>query len=131
MPLYKKSFLIILGVMGFVSLGLMIGSYFGLTIWLGKAFAEKSWIIASILSLGLLFNSLAQIPHAALQASGDVKRTSILHLFEFIFYLPLLYVALHYYGLQGAAFVWVLRVLADLSLLTIFAKQKISSYKNV
>lgn len=125
-PLYKRSFVLILAVMGLISAGLAVGSYFGLTLWLGKSFAEQSWAIASILSIGLLFNSLAQIPHAAIQASGDVKITSILHLFEFIFYVPLLYLGLHFYGLKGAAFVWVLRVFADFMVLSVFARKKMS-----
>lgn len=123
-PLYRKSFYLILSVMGFISISFALGSYFGLSLWLGESFAEKSWIIASILAIGLLFNSLAQIPHAAVQASGDVKITSVIHLFEFIFYVPLLYLSLHYYGLIGAAAVWVLRVFADFVVLTICAKSK-------
>jgi O-antigen/teichoic acid export membrane protein len=123
--LYKKSFFIIFAVMCIISFGIAIGSYFGLTIWLGENFAKHSWVIASVLAIGLLFNSLAQIPHTAIQASGDVKTTSIIHLCEFIFYIPLLYGALHFYGLVGAALVWVLRVLADFIVLSIFAKKKI------
>ncbi|CAM2785331.1 Membrane protein involved in the export of O-antigen and teichoic acid [Flavobacterium succinicans] len=125
--LYKKSFFIIFAVMGLISFGIAIGSYFGLTIWLGKNFAEHSWVIASILAIGLLFNSLAQVPHTAIQASGDVKITSIIHLSEFIFYIPLLYGALHFYGLVGAAIVWVLRVFVDLIALSVFAKMKITT----
>lgn len=123
--LYKKSFLIILGVMGLLSIGVAIGSYFGLTLWLGENFAENSWVIASVLAIGLLFNSLAQLPHTVIQASGNVRITSIIHLCEFLFYIPLLYGALHFYGLVGAAIVWVLRVLADLIALSIIAKKEI------
>lgn len=123
--LYKKSFVLIFSVMGLISLGLAIGSNFGLTLWLGENFADHSWVIASILALGLLFNSLAQIPHAAIQASGDIKITSLIHLCEFMFYIPLLYGALHFYGLVGAALVWVLRVFADFIVLSVYAKKKI------
>jgi O-antigen/teichoic acid export membrane protein len=123
--LYKKSFVLIFSVMGLISLGLAVGSHFGLTLWLGENFADHSWVIASILAIGLLFNSLAQIPHAAIQASGDIKITSLIHLCEFMFYIPLLYGALHFYGLVGAAMVWVLRVFADFIILSVFAKKKI------
>lgn len=123
-PLYRKSIYLILGAMGFVSLSLVIGSYFGLSLWLGAEFAEKSWLIASILSIGLLFNSLAQVPHAAVQAAGDVKVTSIIHLLEFVVYVPLLYISLHFYDLIGAAAVWVIRVFADFVVLSIFARKK-------
>lgn len=125
--LYKKSFVLIFSVMGLISLGLIIGSNFGLTLWLGQNFAKNSWLIASILAIGLLFNSLAQIPHAAVQASGGVKITSLIHLAEFIIYIPLLYGALHFYGLIGAAVVWVLRVFADLIVLSVYANKKIKA----
>lgn len=126
-PLYKKSFMVILIVMGVISFSLCVGSYFGLSIWVGNNFAEQSWMIASILSIGLLFNSLAQVPHAALQAAGNVKVTSKIHFFEFLFYIPLLYYALSIYGLKGAALIWVIRVLVDLISLSVFARKRIVS----
>jgi O-antigen/teichoic acid export membrane protein len=125
--LYNKSFVLIFSLMGIICAGVIFGSYFGLSVWLGGSFAEKSWMIASIMAVGILFNSLAQIPHAAIQASGDVKLTSLIHLGEFIFYVPALYLALHFYGLKGAAAIWVLRVMADLLILSAFAKKRMEA----
>lgn len=122
--LYKKSFKSVLIVMSFISLSILLGSFQGLSFWIGKDFAEKSWLIMSIFSIGLLFNSLAQIPYAVIQAAGDVRVTSIIHLCEFILYVPSLYFALFYYGLNGAATIWVFRVFTDLLTLTYFAKRR-------
>ncbi len=125
-PLYKKSFNIILLVMGAISIGIIISSYWGLALWLGNDFAKHSWIIACILAVGLLFNSLAQVPHSAVQASGNVKITSLIHLSEFMLYVPMLYIALHFYGLIGAAVVWSLRVLGDFMVLSFFANRRLN-----
>lgn len=121
--LYRKSFLAVAGVMLPLSLVLALMSKIGLTIWVGSAFADRSWLIASVLALGLLCNSLAQIPHAAVQAGGNIKGTAVLHLAEFLVYIPFLYLAIHLYGLTGAAVAWVARVLLDLVLLMLMAKR--------
>ena len=68
-------------------------------------------------------NGIAKITFAAVQAAGKAKFTAVLHVGEFIFYLPLLFVFLKYFGIIGAAIVWVLRVGADLLILLYGAKK--------
>lgn len=121
--LYSKSTKTIALVMSTISLVIALGSYWGLSFWLGIDFAKASWMIASILAIGLFFNSLAQIPHAAIQATGDVKSTSMIHLFEFLLYIPLLFIFLNLYGVLGAAIVWVIRVLFDYLILNFIRKK--------
>lgn len=120
---YEKSLKITILVMLPICLGIAVFSYWGLYFWLGQAFAQNSWKITSILSLGLLMNGIAQVPFAAVQAAGKAKTTAFLHVGEFVFYLPLLFVALHYLGLIGAAIIWVVRVTADLLILLKCAKK--------
>ncbi len=115
----KMATLFMLPVCIFIS----IFSFWGLKFWLGEAFAENSWKITSILSIGLLMNGIAQIPFAAVQAAGKAKFTALLHLAEFVFYLPLLFIFLKYFGITGAAVIWVLRVAADLLVLLSYAKK--------
>ena len=124
--LYMKSLNTLMAIMLMICALIFISSYWGLSIWLGKEFAQKSWLIASILSVGLYFNSLAQVPHAAVQASGDIRATSLIHLVEFVLYVPLLIISLRYYGLIGAALVWVFRVMVDYILLSALARKYIS-----
>lgn len=124
--LYRKSHYSILLVMAAICLTIAVGSYWGLSLWVGHAFAEKSWMIASVLAVGLLFNSLAQVPYATIQAAGDVRTTSLVHLGEFVAYVPLLLLTVRWFGLFGAAIAWVLRVTADYVLLTIFARRRIA-----
>lgn len=120
---YEKSLKVVIWIMLPICMGIALFSRWGITLWLGADFAAKSWKIASILSFGLLMNGLAQVPYAAVQAAADAKTTAILHLGEFVFYLPLLFVFLHYFGLIGAAIVWVIRVGADLLILLILANK--------
>jgi O-antigen/teichoic acid export membrane protein len=115
--LYKKSIKIIFLLMGAVATGIFIGADFGLGIWLGPEFAEKSTAVASILAVGILFNSMAQIPHAYIQASGDARSTALIHVFESALYVPALFLLMHLYGIMGAAIAWMLRALLDLVLL--------------
>lgn len=115
--LYRRSMKIIFLLMGGVAICIVIGADFGLGIWLGPEFAEKSTAVAYILAVGILFNSMAQIPHAYIQASGDARSTALIHVFESALYVPALFLLMHLYGILGAAIAWMLRALLDLVLL--------------
>ncbi len=115
--LYKKSIKIIFLIMGAVAICVFIGADFGLQMWLGRDFAEKSTAVASVLAVGVLFNSMAQIPHAYIQASGDARSTALIHVFESALYIPALLLLIQMHGILGAAIAWMLRALLDLILL--------------
>lgn len=100
-----------------------------LRLWLGDDFAINSSLIFQVLILGLVFNSIAQIPFTSIQASGYSRITAILHLFEFIPYLILLWYLINDYGLLGAAWAWTIRMSVDMILL-IFLDWKKVYYMN-
>ncbi|MBR7779952.1 flippase [Undibacterium rugosum] len=128
--LYKKSLKFIFVVM-FPLLSLIACcSRFGLNIWLGANFADNSYLVVIVMALGILFNSLAQIPHSAIQANGNVKLTSLIHLGEFILYAPLLIGLVHIYGILGAALAWTVRACIDFLILHKFASIKFSELKH-
>lgn len=128
--LYKKSILIVAGGMLAICLPSAIFSEWGLALWLGNEFAEKSWQVASVLAIGLFFNGIAHVPFAAIQASGQARVTAQLHLAELAVYVPVLLVCLHFGGLLGAAVAWALRVFADFILLSFYAR-KLWSHERV
>ena len=101
-----------------------LGSRGGWTFWLGEDFAEHAWPIVAVMSVGLLFNGIAHVPFAAIQAAGDTKTTAYLHLFELILYVPILFFSIKLFGLIGAAMTWSFRVAIDLIALLIYAKKK-------
>jgi O-antigen/teichoic acid export membrane protein len=120
--IYRQSLKFVFLVMLALTLIICLGSYQGLSLWLGKEFAEKSWVIVSILSVGILFNGVAQVPFVAVQATGNAKVTAYLHLIEAAVYIPLLFGLIYYFGLIGAAIAWTGRVVLDLLLLLFFKR---------
>jgi len=63
-----------------------------LDLWLGKDFSVNGGPVAQCLAVGLLLNSLAQVPAMMIQAAGRPKWMAILHLIE----LPVLLLLLWY-----------------------------------
>lgn len=122
--LYNKSLLIVLLSMGIVSIGLIIFSYLGLKLWINENFAMQSWKIVCVLAIGLVFNSLSQVPYALIQAKGDVKLTTTLHVIEFILYVPLLLIFMKMFGILGVSLAWSIRVIIDYLFLTYFSNKK-------
>jgi O-antigen/teichoic acid export membrane protein len=118
---YIKCQLFILCIMFPICLTMALFSHFGLSLWMGVDFADHSYRIASLIAIGVLFNSLGQAPLTLLQADGRVKLTSILHFIEFLVYVPLLIWAITNFGVIGAAFAWLGRVLVDSLFLNIAA----------
>lgn len=90
------------------------------SIWLGEDFSIQSSKIFIILLFGFIFNSLAQIPFAKIQASGLAKLTTLIHAFELIPYIILFFILMHYYGVIGAAYAWSFRAILDFFLLEFF-----------
>jgi O-antigen/teichoic acid export membrane protein len=115
--LYKKSMMVIFLLMGAIVVCIIVGANQGIEMWLGQDFAEKSTTVASVLALGILFNSMAQIPMAYVQASGDARSAALIHVFELILYIPTLLFLMNLYGISGVAIAWTLRALLDLILL--------------
>ena len=126
LQLFKRSVSFIALVMLVVCSVAALLAYTGISFWLGSDFAEHSWYLASVMALGILFNSIAQVPHAVVQAAGNAKGTAIVHLIEFCIYFPLLYVSVKTFGLTGAVIVWVGRAFVDM-LLMFALSQKVFS----
>ncbi len=112
--LYRSSIKIILLILVPTCLAIALGSKWGMTLWLGADFSEHSWGIVVVMAIGLIFNGVAHVPFAAIQAKGYAHTTAKLHILELIFYIPLLFVCLKYFGLMGAALAWTFRVIFDL-----------------
>ncbi|MBX9612210.1 MAG: flippase [Burkholderiales bacterium] len=120
---YKKCLKVVATALLPVCLIIAIGSKYGLNVWLGKEFADQSWIIVVIMAAGIFFNGIAQVPFAAVQATGNARATGLLHTFELLLYLPLLLLLLKTNGLVGAAIAWTIRVGFDLLALLIIQKK--------
>ena len=125
--IYRKSYLAVASSMLLICLPIIIFSKFGLQIWLGNEFSEKSWLVASILSIGIFFNGIAMVPFAFVQSQGSSKITAFFHLLELVIYFPVLIVCTKKFNIEGAAFAWTFRVFIDLIVLTFYARKIIKS----
>jgi O-antigen/teichoic acid export membrane protein len=92
-----------------------------ISIWINPDFANKSYKIAMILLIGVLWNTLAQIPFTFLQANGNSSKTALFHIIELIIFLPILYFLIVKFGIVGAAIAWSFRVILDFILLIIYS----------
>jgi O-antigen/teichoic acid export membrane protein len=89
----------------------------GLTLWLGADFAQHSFRVLQWLAVGVLINSLAQIPFALVQGVGRPDLTAKLHLIELPAYLLTLWWLVSARGVEGAAMAWTARMGVDAMLL--------------
>ena len=93
----------------------------GLTLWINAAFARNSYRVAQFLAIGVFINSLGHISSSLVQASGRPDLTAKLHLAELPLYLIYLTWLLSKYGIDGAAFAWLIRVTISTFVLTLLA----------
>ncbi|MBX4135802.1 flippase [Pseudomonas sp. S5F11] len=91
-------------------------SKFMAELWLGRNLDEYKNIFA-LFSFALFMNSIAQLPFFFLHSKGMPEVPAKFHLVEFILYVPACIWATLSYGVEGAAVVWVFRVLIDWVLL--------------
>ncbi len=86
--------------------------------WVGPDFAQSSSVVLQILSVGFLFNALAQMPATALQAAGHPNVMAKFHMLEILPTLGLAALLISFFGLVGAACAFTTRVIIDCLLLS-------------
>lgn len=84
-----------------------------LHLWLGGEFAQQSTLVFQILAVGVLVNSLAQLPSSLLQGLGRPDIPAKFHLLELPLHVALAWFLIGRYGIAGAALAWTLRVALD------------------
>ncbi len=88
-----------------------------LTAWMGSVFASQSTEVFQILSVGLFFNMLAQVPATSLLALGRPQLSAIFQVAELPLVLVLNLILIPHVGVVGAALAWSVRVVIDAVLL--------------
>lgn len=111
--MFSKSLKIVVLAMCLLCLLAAAIAYPAMDLFISNDFASKSWPLATILSVGVLVNGVAYLPYTALHAHGKAKPTGLLHLIEFVVYIPILFLFIQWMGLIGAAIAWLLRVVGD------------------
>lgn len=124
--LYLEGNLYVLGAITPVALAFILFGHFLFSNWLGGADLDQSSLAtitraAAILGVGLVLNACAHIPQAFVQARGHPHWTAGLHIVElcaFLLYAPLI---IKNYGVEGAAWTWLIRSAISCILLYIMA----------
>jgi O-antigen/teichoic acid export membrane protein len=103
----------------------------GLTLWIDKDFAQNSTSVSQCLAVGILISSLCQVPLAFIHGIGRPDITAKFHFIELPLYLMVLWNFTTNFGILGAAYAWVLRVLLDTVLLFYVASKFIPNNKSL
>jgi O-antigen/teichoic acid export membrane protein len=95
----------------------------GVSLWLGSEFANNSFMVLQLLTIGVFINSHSKVPFGLVQSAGRPDLTAKLHILELPFYLLILWWLVDVYGIVGAAIAWVIRVAVDTAVLFALAQR--------
>ncbi len=98
-----------------------------MNLWLGANFEEHAGVVLAILSVGALFNAIAQLPSGSLQALGRPDIHAKMLMAELVLYTGASYYCTVSFGIAGMAFVWTLRVMIEAAVLLFFARREMKS----
>ena len=95
-------------------------------LWLGTEFWNKSADVVKILIVGAIYNFMARMPYAYLQAGGKPRLTAAANFIELPIYLILMWYLIGRFGLMGAALSWSMRMMLDYFLLSYWVNRDIN-----
>lgn len=121
--LYGRAMLATVAILLPICLLILLFARPGLALWLGPDFAANSTLVAQILAIGLLVNSIGLVATAVIQAADRPDLTAKLHMIELPLYVVYLPVLIQSFGWTGAAFAWLLRVTLSAVILTWLARR--------
>ncbi|MBT2334945.1 oligosaccharide flippase family protein [Variovorax paradoxus] len=113
-PHYFRKWLLIVGGMMLLVCGMLAAILpFLLRKWIGSDLQPSSVTVGQILCLGVFANAIGSMFYALLHAKGRADLTAKLHIVELPLFLVALFLLLHRYGVEGAAWAWVGRMVFD------------------
>lgn len=90
-----------------------------LDFWLrDPVFVEQAAPVLRLFAVGIFATCLAHVPYTWVQSSGNNRPAALLHLGQLFLYVPAIWFASRYWGLLGAASVWLIRGLFDSAAMT-------------
>jgi O-antigen/teichoic acid export membrane protein len=120
---YLRWFGIVVGIMFLVCMFLAIFLPTILQIWLKENFVPESAVIGQVLCLGVFANAIGSMYYALLHARGRSDLTAKLHLIELPLFILFLLLLCQTFGLLGAAWAWVVRMVIDALGLALFSRK--------
>ena len=122
--LFQQSLGLLLYGMWPLTLGLALFAHDLLAAWLGREFALRSTLVLQLFAFGTLINCMAHLPLTWLHAAGRFRATAYLYCLELPLFLLALWLLCGRYGLMGAAWAWLLRIVVDTLALFLLALQQ-------
>ncbi len=116
-PYFQRWLYIVAGVMFMVCGILVVALPTVLELWLKTELQSESIIVGQILCLGVFANAIGTMYYALIHAKGRADITAKLHIFELPIFIVALFLLLNEYGVAGAAWAWVGRMIFDASAL--------------
>ena len=96
-------------LIGSISMTLFFYSDFILYLWTQDSIiVEKSSLVLKILIIGYLLNNLMQMPYIAQLANGWTSLTFNVNIIAISILFPALIIFVPYFGIEGAAFIWLI-----------------------
>ncbi|RME18438.1 MAG: hypothetical protein D6797_00465 [Bdellovibrio sp.] len=95
----------------------------GLRLWVGEAFATNSAPLIPYFLLAVLMGALTRIPYTWLQATGQIKRATVIQVLESLGYLIFLWWSVKEFQVMGAAIALLVRLFFEYALFFLFAKR--------
>jgi len=109
---YRSALYIFFCYASFMAFFVIFGRPF-FAVWLGSDFAEKSTGILTILLAAGLINVIAWPSLSFLQGTGKPYMPAAFNLIEAVIYIPAAWMLVRKFGIYGAAFAWLIRVIFD------------------
>jgi O-antigen/teichoic acid export membrane protein len=111
--LYQKAIWGIAGLLILPCMALVLGSETGLRLWLGPSFAERAGPVLAWLGVGLFYSCVAYVPSGLVDAVGRPDWNAKVSVIQAVVYVPLLWLTIRLYGIEGAAMAWSARAALD------------------
>jgi O-antigen/teichoic acid export membrane protein len=95
-----------------------------LSLWISPEFGAAATPLLEILAIGVIGNTIAQAPFGMLQAVGGARATAIVHLIELPLYVGVVWIAIRFDGVEGAALAWSGRMVIDALAMMLLAQRR-------
>lgn len=95
-----------------------------LALWVDPHFSAAAAPLLAILLIGVIGNTIAQVPFGLLQAVGGSRTTALVHLVELPIYLGAVWIAIRVDGVEGAALAWSGRMVVDALAMMLLARAR-------
>ena len=112
-PYFRKWLLRVAGLMAVVCTALALLLPVILPLWIKSNLKPESILVGQVLCLGVFANAIGSMFYSLLHATGRADITAKLHLIELPIFIVMLFFLIDQFGVIGAAWAWVGRMIFD------------------